>query len=860
VSATAWSPQQFAEFAAVVAAATTEAGAARVSVERAAETLGADAAAIVGGGEIIASVGFAAGGALAEKLARVTPGSTGSRLEVPGVGVRHTAAAGLANPRSATLVVTRTEPFTRVEAALLHGMASVASTAMGIQRAMDAERIARHELELLAREQAALRRVATLVAEATSPDEVFSAVAEEVAQLSDSDIARVLRFEPGDKAVVVGAWGLTDTALAIGTRHDVAGEGVVVSVLSTGQPAQNARFAGPPGSVANGFAGLGAKVGSGNPIVVDGRLWGVVVAARTRSEPLSPETERRIPPFTELLATAIANAQARVELGGVADEQAALRRVATLIARGEPPMAAFTAVAREVTRLFDVDATAVTRYDHAGGITTVGSWNVRGDPVPSGTWVPLGGRNVSTLVFETRKPVRVDSYEPDDASVLSEVARGRGMLCAVGAPIDVEGGLWGALQIATARPGGLPARTEERLAVFAELAAAAIGNAQAREELQAIAADQAALRQVATLVAEGAPPPAAFAAVAEEVGRLLDADYAFIARYEPDALSLLATWSSSGDPAPVTGKRPYADDSSLSMAVRETGAPARVDWYADDAGPVPPEVVSAGLRSAVAVPITVAGRVWGLIGIATKSERQAPPGTESRLVAFTELVATAIANAQSQAELTASRARIVANADEIRRRIERDLHDGAQQRLVALALQLRTAQTMVPPAHAGIAEELDKAAAGLTNALDELREYARGIHPAILTERGLGAALRTLARRAAVPVELDLQIDRRLPESVEAAAYFMVLEAVTDAVKHANAAVVAVGARTTEDVLRLSIEHDGHGAADFWRGSRLMLKDRVDALGGTIEVQIGASGGTSIRVELPYVTQSLLSS
>jgi signal transduction histidine kinase len=849
VTTAAWSPERLAEFASAVAAATTEAAAARVAVERAAETLDAEAAAIVGGGEIISSVGFAQRWAPVEKLVRLTRASTGSRLEVEGRGSWHVAAARLDHPKAATLVLARPEPFTREEAALLRGLARVASIAMGIQHAVDNERGAQRELEQLAREQAALRRIATLLAHATPPDEVFSAVAEEVGQLADSDIARVLRFEPGARAVVVGAWGNTEAGLVIGTRHLVAGQGVVATVLRTDRRAQVSHFAGPPGSVADGFRRLGAKVGSGDPIVVEGRIWGVVVAARTRPEPLSPEIERRIPPFTELLATAIANAEARVKLGDVADEQAALRRVATLIARGEPPPVAFSAVAKETALLFDADATGVNRYDYAGGATTVGSWRSSGEPLASGTWSPLGAGDVSTLVFDTRKPARVDAYE--ESSAAAAVARRLGVHSAVGAPIDVEGVLWGALVVASGHPDGLPARTEERLAAFADLTAAAIGNVQAREELEAIAAEQVALSHVATLVAEGAPPPAVFAAVAEEVGRLFGAEYAFLARYEPDALDLVATWTATGDPAPVTGRRPFGRDSGLSMTVRTTGAPARVEWYADGAGPVPPEVLKTGLRSAVAVPITVARRVWGLVGVATKSEHPLPPATESRLAQFTDLVAAAVANAQAQAELSGMRARIVATADETRRRIERDLHDGAQQRLVALALQLRTAQTMVPAEYAEISAELDGVAAGLTGALEELREYARGIHPAILTERGLEAALRTLARRAAVPVELDVQIEGRLPERVEAAAYFIVAEAVAEAVKRANASVVVVGIDTTETHLRVSIEDDGHGDEDSRRGTMLMLRDRVDTLGGRVEVASREGGGTSIRVELP---------
>jgi signal transduction histidine kinase len=254
----------------------------------------------------------------------------------------------------------------------------------------------------------------------------------------------------------------------------------------------------------------------------------------------------------------------------------------------------------------------------------------------------------------------------------------------------------------------------------------------------------------------------------------------------------------------------------------------------------------------VGCPIVVGGRLWGVIAASTKREQPFPPDTEAQIGRFTQLVATAVANAEAQAELTASRARIVAAADQTRRRIERDLHDGAQQRLVSLVLQLRAAQAAVPPELGELAAELDAVAAGLNGALEELREFARGIHPAILAEGGLGPALRALARRSSVPVELQVDMKGRLPERVEVAAYYVVAEALTNVAKHANASGVRVDVNTDDGLVRLDIRDDGVGGADPARGSGLVgLKDRIEATGGSLRVESRPGQGTSLLVELP---------
>jgi len=267
----------------------------------------------------------------------------------------------------------------------------------------------------------------------------------------------------------------------------------------------------------------------------------------------------------------------------------------------------------------------------------------------------------------------------------------------------------------------------------------------------------------------------------------------------------------------------------------------------------------ASLRSAVGTPVIVEGRLWGVLGIASTLEQPLPPDTEARLASFTELVATAIANADSRAELLASRARIVAAADETRRRIERDLHDGTQQQLVSLMLDIRTVQADVRAIQAAAAPELAELEGRLTRiaeraagVIDQVREISHGIHPAVLSEHGLGPALRALARRSVVPVELGLRTGRRLPDHVEVAAYYAVSEALANAAKHAHASVVHVELDAAGAVVRLAIRDDGIGGADPTKGSGLTgLSDRIEAVGGTLEVTSPAGSGTMLLIEIP---------
>jgi PAS domain S-box-containing protein len=359
-------------------------------------------------------------------------------------------------------------------------------------------------------------------------------------------------------------------------------------------------------------------------------------------------------------------------------------------------------------------------------------------------------------------------------------------------------------------------------------------------------AEQAALRRVATAVAASTDPRHVFRVVTEEVGRLLGVQAANMVRFNGDGTGLVVgSWSEGGVRSVPTGQTVRIDGDTVSGRVYRSGAPARIDDY-DEIEPVE-HLAGLGFRCAVAAPIFLDGRMWGDVIASSIEPGPFPAGSEQRLASFAELAAQALANAESRAALAASRARIVAAGDDARRRLERNLHDGAQQRLVSLALTLRLAarRHADDPILAQAGEEL-------TLALEELRELARGIHPAVLTEHGLEPAVASLAARAPLPVEISISLPERLPQPVEAAAYYVVAEALTNVAKYASASVVSVDVERSNGSARIEVRDDGVGGAAAQGGSGLRgLADRVEALGGRLELESPAGAGTTLRAEIP---------
>jgi signal transduction histidine kinase len=717
----------------------------------------------------------------------------------------------------------------------------------------------RARLRQLAEEQAALRRVATLVARATPPARVFAAVAAEVGTLLAVDFAILVRYDPQDTLEVVGTWTRTGAPAPtpVGGRLPLGGRNVTTLVHRTGRPARidYSDVSGVIGQVASRDWGLRSSIGV--PVSAENRLWGCIVVAFSGQElqPLPADTEARLASFTELVAAAIANTESRAGLARLAEEQAALRRVATLVAQGAAPEKVFAAVAEEVGQLLPVDSAALCRYEPDGALTFVAQWGGAAARFPVGSRWALGGHNLGSLVCQTGRPARIDSYAESSSGTLGAGIREAGLRSAVGTPIIVEGRLWGLIPVASQREQPLPPDTEARLASFTELVATAIANAESREAMTRLAKEQAALRRVATLVARGAVADELFAAVTGEVGRLLGAHLAGMGRYDgDDTVTVLAAWAAEGEEHPlVPGPWPL-QGGDLASTVFRTGQSVRIDDYHSVPGPIAAFVrEELGVGASVASPIVVEGRLWGVLYLHAKQTRRPfPRDTESRLADFTELVATAVANTESRAALAASRARVVAAADEARRRIERDLHDGTQQQLVSLMLDVRAVQATVPLQLAELESGLSGIAERVTGVFDQVREISHGIHPAILSERGLQAALKALARRSAVPVELSLRVERRLPDHVEVAAYYAVSEALANAAKHARASAVQVELGADDAIARLTVRDNGIGGADPAQGSGLVgLSDRIEAVGGTLQVTSPSGGGTTLLIEIP---------
>jgi signal transduction histidine kinase len=380
--------------------------------------------------------------------------------------------------------------------------------------------------------------------------------------------------------------------------------------------------------------------------------------------------------------------------------------------------------------------------------------------------------------------------------------------------------------------------------------AASLGESQTAQ--RRLLEQQSALRRVATLVAEGRPSADVFSSVVREIAEHLPAEQAVLGRFEPDeSVSFHAGWERGQGPAdPGPGRLPLTGD-DIAAHVWRTGTSARVDSFDPASGPIAEEARKRGLTAAVAGPVVVGGRLWGVLFAASRDD-VLPADADAWLGAFTELVGTAIANADARSELAASRARIVTASDETRRRIERNLHDGAQQRLVSLGLRLRALEATVPPDQDEIRTEMLHVAGEVTGVIDELREISRGIYPASLSRGGLPSAVRTLARRSPLAIRLDLQTEARLTEAVEAAGYYVVAEAVTNAAKHASAMEVVVTLAYQDGLLRVSIRDDGVGGADPTNGSGLTgLRDRVEALGGRLEIASSPGEGTLIVAEIP---------
>ena len=687
--------------------------------------------------------------------------------------------------------------------------------------------------------------MATLAA-SESP-ELFSAVAAEVGNLFEVPGVELVRYEPDSTATVVAGWG--PHPYPVGSNWRLDGPSVTAMVLDTGRPARIDDYTRLPGSIADAARTARLRCTVAAPILLGEKVWGAL-AVGSKDGILPPDTESRLVGFAELVATAIANAESREALSRLAAEQAALRRVATLVAEGATPTVLFSAVAEEVARVLDVALAAVVRYDVDHAATQVGAWGDQ-NPVRVGMSWKLDECSVSGLVAATRLPARVVDYAKVPGEIANALARDAGIRSAVGAPILVGGNLWGVMMAFSTHDKPLPNDAETRLAAFTELIATAISNADARDDLRGLVDEQAALHRVATLVARGADAAMVFDAVCIETCRLIGSDSANLSHLSPDGVQeTMAGWSLRGIHLPVGTRAPLAPD-TLGYEIFRTRAPARRDSYEGATSELGRLIHSRGFRSTLGTPIIVEGRLWGALFAGTTGEKPLPADSEQRIARFTELVATAVSNAEARSQLIASRARIVAAGDEARRRIERDLHDGAQQRLVSLALAARAAaaERSTP---SDVRDKLERIASGLITAVEELQELSRGIHPAILSDVGLRAALEALALRSPIPVVLEVMTRERFPEPVEVAVYFVASESLANAAKHSHSTRVDLALKKSKERLLLSVRDDGVGGADPTRGTGLVgLRDRVEAVGGLLELKSTPGHGTRLDATFP---------
>jgi GAF domain-containing protein len=571
----------------------------------------------------------------------------------------------------------------------------------------------------LLREQAALRRVATLAAQGARPEELFSAIARETSRLLGVRAVSLVDFDPETETFSeISATHGWRSAMRPGIRLPLDSSPLGAMIVATRRPAWIDDWTHLPGPVADRHRAEGFRQAIAAPVLIGGVVRGYIGAYAESGETLPAGCETRLAEFTQLLAIAIANAQARDELQELAESQGALRRVATLVAEGAEPRAVFTAVAVEASRFLRVGAVSLIRWDPQTRLLTK-IFGTHGDrsAVPDGGQWTLGEGPEADLIVRTGRPVRIDDWSFLPGSVAAR-HREQGFGQCVAAPIIINGTLWGLISAFGEADEELPPGSELRLADYTGLMASAIANAQARDELRGLAERQGeALRRVATLVAQQAPQETIFNAVAGEASRALGVTRADIGRLDGGGqVTLLgATGGPSGgtavpgDPGDPASAAFPADSAKVAARVLATGRAARLDT-----GPVPEERAAAdepavpgaaapgehdtrGGWSAVGAPILVDGKPWGVIVV--HAAQVLPADAETRLADFTHLVASSISNVHARDNLIASRARIVTASDETRRRIERNLHDGIQQRLLALALSLRavTARSPLPP-------------------------------------------------------------------------------------------------------------------------------------------------------------------
>ncbi len=705
----------------------------------------------------------------------------------------------------------------------------------GLMAAAVANAEARGGLERFASQQAALRRVAELAAHDAPNDQVLQALAVEASALAGVAFGMVLQYEGSDGATrIVGLDGAPDT-FSLGMKAPGTGDSAAQRVWLTGRPARIDDLSLMRGLWPRLAHQRGFTCSTGVPIVIHGNLWGALIVVSDR-EAIPTSIEEHLANFAELAGTAMSAADARRELRLLADEQASLRRVAELAAHEAPADEVLAATAREASALAGVDFAALLRFGPDGSSVIVAL-----DGAPAGITVgmrsPGTGDGATQRVWQTGRPARIDNLA-EMSGLWPALAHRHGFNASAAVPVTINGNLWGAL-VVVGRQEVFPHPMEEHLANFADLAGTAVSAADARHELRLLADEQAAVRRVAELVARSAPLDQIFHAVAAETSALNGDLRSTVLRYEPDHRAVVVGGT---DPAmPVDTEMSVQSDISETLADRHRPSGASAESPDED-------------LAVLVVPVTVEGRPWGVLTVIA-TDPLLLQGSSQRLTPFAELTAVAIVNAENKSKLTASRARVIATADETRRRVQRDVHDGAQQRLVHTIIVLRMARDAALTGPVPL-DLLDEALNNAERASKELRDIVRGILPASLTRGGLQSGLESLLSNLALPVELLVQVPRLSP-TLETTAYFIVAEAVTNVVKHAHADHASVEVTLAGTTLMIEVRDNGRGGADARDGSGLTgLLDRVEAGNGTIDVESPRGRGTVLRAVLPLDEES----
>jgi signal transduction histidine kinase len=538
------------------------------------------------------------------------------------------------------------------------------------------------------------------------------------------------------------------------------------------------------------------------------------------------------------------------EMRGPPADQEVLRRVATLVARQVSQDEVFAAVTRELADLLGAE-TRCTIFQYQADDSATAVAVGEGSPPEAGNAAAALSGNIgevcARVLREWRSERAGDHPPPRDLPVAK--AHRSDASPALGSPILVQDRLWGALVVVDPAPDRPLPDTGRRISPFAELVGIAIENVESRAEAERLFEEQSALRRVATLVAEGATPDKVFDAVVAEVAHLLGAAQVGLARYESEDITVVAIRGQ--DPAIVRAgvRLPLAGD-NVSVRIRRTGRSERFDHRVAGAGALYEVVRANDISVTVGAPVFVDGALWGMIGASWKGTDLPPADAEERLAQFAQLVDTAIANADTRAKLTASRARVLSAGDEARRRVVRDLHDGSQQRLVHAIIALKLAQRAVDEDPERLKALLDEALSHAEQGNADLRELAHGILPSVLTRGGLRAGVDAIVSRLDLPVEVAVPATR-FASAIESSGYFVVAEALTNVVKHARAESAKVVAALDGGTLRLEVHDDGIGGADPDGPGLTGISDRVAALGGALHIESPSTGGTILVAEIP---------